>query len=88
MKYIIDLNGITTRQQFHEQVMQKLPCPEYYGRNLDALYDVITDRSEPVEIVFLQFRDFLHQMPGYAEAVENMCMDVMAKNKNVKVTFE
>ena len=88
MKYVIDLNGVTTRQQFQELVVQSLPCPEYFGRNLDALYDVMTEWNEPTEIVFLQFQEFTHQMPGYAEAVENLCMDAMAENENVSVTFE
>ncbi len=88
MKYVIDLNGVSTRQQFQEVVAQKLPCPEYFGCNLDALYDVMTEWNEPVEIVFKQFQEFAHQMPGYAEAVENMCMDAMAENESLRVSFE
>lgn len=36
--------------------------PDYFGRNLDALYDVLTSLAEPTEIVF----------SGRAEAAEDL----------------
>lgn len=87
MRYEIDLTFVTTRKQFQERVMQALPCPEYYGRNLDALYEMLTDFCEPVELVFVDFVEFSHQMPGYAEAVQNMCADAQAENSLLKFNF-
>ena len=38
---ILDGSAITTRTQFHDAVAQQLQLPEWYGRNLDALYDCL-----------------------------------------------
>ena len=40
---ILDLRGITTKEQFHDAVKEQLHLPEYYGRNLDALHDCIME---------------------------------------------
>ena len=42
-EYIIDLTGTEDRAQLHDRIEQGLPLPEWYGRNLDALYDVLTE---------------------------------------------
>ena len=41
-KYTIDLKNITTKDQFHDEISRTLQFPEYYGRNLDALHDLIS----------------------------------------------
>lgn len=41
----VTINGaaIQTRQQLHEQFAAALTLPAYYGHNLDALQDCLTD---------------------------------------------
>ncbi|WP_278045072.1 barstar family protein [Lachnoclostridium sp. Marseille-P6806] len=34
----------------HDMLAEKLAPPSYYGRNLDALYDILTDMTEVTEI--------------------------------------
>lgn len=85
IRYEICLKDVSCRQQFQERVREVLPCPHYFGRNLDALYDVLTEWDEQTEIVFSQFQEFSHRMPGYAEAVEHLCADVMAENRKIKI---
>jgi ribonuclease inhibitor len=50
MKQII-LNGnlLSDAATVHDYLMEMLEFPKYYGKNLDALYDCLTD-LEPVEI--------------------------------------
>ena len=41
--YILDGKKILTSQQFHEQIMKVIPdFPDFYGKNLDALWDVLS----------------------------------------------
>lgn len=44
----IFLDGIylCEEEKAHEYLKDKLDLPEYYGRNLDALYDCLTDFSD------------------------------------------
>lgn len=49
-KIVLDFSGLKTRNEIHEYLAEKMEFPEYYGRNLDALYDCLTDISEPTAI--------------------------------------
>lgn len=50
MKQIhLDGNFLSDIVQAHEYLKELLELPEYYGKNLDALYDCLTD-LEDVEI--------------------------------------
>ena len=44
----IDLNEMETEQEVHEFLMEQLHFPEHYGKNLDALYDMLRDRKSVV----------------------------------------
>ena len=39
---ILDGSKISTVEEFHNQVAKVLDLPEYYGKNLDALWDCLT----------------------------------------------
>ena len=41
---------IQNRQQLHETLAEQLELPDWYGRNLDALWDCLTEESAPVSI--------------------------------------
>lgn len=45
-EYILDLAEINSREQLHDVLASALELPDHYGRNLDALYDCLTDMSE------------------------------------------
>ena len=51
----IELNGrlITDREVLHDTLIQLLRFPQYYGRNLDALYDLLSEISEDSELLIL-----------------------------------
>ena len=43
---LIDMSGIMDEETFHEYVSKKLDFPGYYGYNLDAFWDCITDEGQ------------------------------------------
>lgn len=53
MRYIIDLRNVDTREDLHALLKQALALPDYYGGNLDALYDILSEGGEEREIRFL-----------------------------------
>lgn len=75
MNVDIDLKGAATREEFHERVRQTLPVPEWYGNNLDALYDVITEQAD-LTVRFLHAEQL---PPRYAAALERMSKDSKGK---------
>lgn len=47
----LDGNQMTDRASAHDHLARLLDFPNYYGRNLDALYDLLTERGEETTIV-------------------------------------
>ena len=52
-----------TREKAHAHIKRRLDLPDYYGCNLDALFDCLTDIHEPTEIV-LRFSDSMQKHLG------------------------
>lgn len=80
MEIYIDFLEIGDYEDFYTQLKEKLPLPEYFGNNLDALYDVITGESEmPLHIEFVNmsveqleiFEDLLTTLEDAEDEVED-----------------
>lgn len=50
-EYFIDCAALTDRTAAHEYLKRALSLPEYYGHNLDALYDCLTEMSGCIELL-------------------------------------
>lgn len=46
LEYTLDGSYLRNPQEAHEYLMEQLELPEYYGHNLDALYDCLTEMGE------------------------------------------
>ena len=46
MKVVIDCENLLDREQAHEYLAEVLDFPEHYGKNLDALFDCLTELSD------------------------------------------
>lgn len=40
--FILDGKNMTTREAAHDEIKRQMCFPDYYGRNLDALWDLIS----------------------------------------------
>ena len=47
----IDCRQLTDREGTHTYLQRVLPLPEHYGRNLDALYDCLTEMPDTVLVL-------------------------------------
>lgn len=46
----LDASNVTSRGELHDVFAQTLSLPDWYGRNLDALHDCLTEQSADVRI--------------------------------------
>lgn len=69
-----------SREDFFTDVSQRLNFPEYFGRNLDAFNDCLSEIALPERrgtvLVFLRFETFAARHPQFAWAV----LDIIATN--------
>ena len=87
--YFIDLTGAENRKEIHDRIEQELPVPGWYGRNLDALYDVLTEPcfGEDCMICFTGCAGFRNSMPRYMAAMQQMCGAASEENPGLVVEF-
>ncbi|PJJ67706.1 barstar family protein [Chryseobacterium geocarposphaerae] len=76
----IDFTDIGDYEDFYAQLKEKLPLPEYFGENLDALADVITGELEmPLHLEFVNmsidqleiFEDLLATLEDIEDEMED-----------------
>lgn len=73
---IIDGRRMTSIEAAHEYLAKTLRLPDYYGKNLDALHDCLTDLSRSVWIVLIN-GDFMDEQLGdYAKKLRRVLKDV------------
>ena len=66
---ILDGNLITDKKLLHDTLSASLLLPDWYGRNLDALYDCLTDIQEETEIQILNPESLEAHLGSYALSV-------------------
>ncbi|MBR2888881.1 MAG: barstar family protein [Oscillospiraceae bacterium] len=83
MEYRIDCAAIGTRPQLHEALARTLDFPEWYGHNLDALYDQLTAISGETRLILEHWDTFATLGRGFRRVLE----DAAEKNPNFQVMF-
>lgn len=73
----IDLAGISTEEDLHSLLMQRLEFPHYYGKNWDAFWDVITEPYRlPHTLTFRGWLGFEQRLPEAARHLRELLRDV------------
>lgn len=87
-EYRIELRGVRGPADLHRRIAEALKAPDYYGYNLDALYDLLTEMAGPAEIRFTGVKDALQIMPGTIGTLQQLCEDADEENKDLRIMFE
>ena len=85
--FYIDLKGVITREELHDKLSKELPLPDYYGHNLDALYDVLTEDGEEWNIIFYNCTDIRTEMHEYFESFGRMCKRAVDDCEGLNIRF-
>jgi len=91
MNIEIDGNCVTTEAEFHTAISRALNFPTYYGRNLDALFDVLgADVERPVVLVWKNFAASKASMGDGFDRIVNVLRRVESQDAEwgLEETFE
>ncbi|MBQ7416318.1 MAG: barstar family protein [Oscillospiraceae bacterium] len=82
-EHIIDFSTVESARDFHQVLAQTLGFPEWYGHNLDALYDCLTELEAPVRLVL----EHWDAAVPFAEGFCGVFQDVQAEYPDFAVIF-
>ena len=78
---VLDGRRMEDRAGLHAELKQKLSLPEYYGNNLDALHDVLTEFGGSWTVVF-------RNAGAVARGLRAVCADAAEETPGLRVSFE
>lgn len=79
--FTVDLAGVRSAAKMHDAIAAALPLPESYGRNLDALHDVLTEYGGSWKIVF-------RNAGAVARGLRAVCADSAEETPGLEIVFE
>ena len=85
-KVILDGRNMTDKDATHEYIKNQFVFPEYYGGNLDALFDCLTEIETETEIQIKDKKQMSEYLGDYAEALVDTIRDAMQENPNLQLT--
>ena len=70
----INLAGATSKEGIQDILVSSLPLPDYYGRNLDALYDCASTVfiKKRTEITIIGIDTLPEELVGYGNSISNI----------------
>lgn len=74
---------MTDKRRAHEYLKRKLRFPDYYGKNLDALWDMLSTLSEPTDIKFFNKDILTKELGTYGEDLIQVFFEAAEENKNI-----
>lgn len=76
-KLMIDASQISDLNAVHQFFRTQLDFPDYYGNNLDALYDMLSTWDEPLQITVTAAAD------GHLTRLIRLLRDVSRDNSKI-----
>ena len=84
---IIDGSAIFTSPDLHEALAAALSFPDYYGKNLDALYDCLTEIGEDIHLELRNWHQIESHLKDYSGKAVYVFHCAMDDNPHLTVTL-
>ena len=88
MTVILEGAQMVDRVAVHNHLAQRLQLPSYYGRNLDALYDVLTELGEETTIILREPGIVARNLGKYGEALLSTLQEAAEQNPKLSVELQ
>lgn len=88
MELLLDGRAIPDRNALHDALQAGLTLPEYYGRNLDALSDLLDERAEETCITLLHSEALLDNLGRYGQRFLLVLRGAAEENPHVRLQID
>ena len=89
MRYVfLDGNRILSPAALHRAFAEALDLPDYFGRNMDALHDCLTDIFEPVCVVAVNLPALREHLGRSANAFRRLMEDLAEEKEGFRFLEE
>ena len=85
--FYIDLSNVYNKEDFQKLLAAELPLPDYYGRNLDALNDVLGEFGRSWNIIFYNSKFAAYRLGKYYDALQRLCSEACEDVDGLKIRF-
>ena len=85
---LLDGNRIKNAQDMHAAYAEALELPEYYGANLDALFDVLTETTEEIGVILVNNEKLAEALGHRWTALLRLLVDVKRLRRGFKVSLD
>jgi ribonuclease inhibitor len=79
----IDCRNINSPKALQIYIQYRLDFPEWYGRNLDALYDMLTTNAYPVCLTIVTGPEMNEEMKTYISRLMRVIQDAARENETL-----
>lgn len=66
--YVLDMKNVNSRDDFHNLVAREMDFPSYYGKNLDALWDLLTEENG-VSVLIMNANKLEENLGDYGKSI-------------------
>jgi len=73
------------RESTHDYLKRKLSLPDYYGNNLDALWDCLTADFSPKKIIIYNLDKLIETPDSYGESIISLLQEAARDNEYIEV---
>ncbi len=84
---ILHGNSIKTISDFHKTIKKQLNFPDYYGENLDALWDCIRCINIPCKLVWLDYKTSQNNLGPYFQEICQIFNEAQVEQQNFRVEY-
>lgn len=87
-RVVVDGRISKDKKMFHQHLKEVFSFPEYYGCNLDALYDCLLEITKETEIVLTYFDILEENLGQYAVSLFHTFKDAAEENDWIKILLQ